>query len=430
VTFSPKSLPMKTRILSNAKGHQMYKSSEPVVHETAEVDLKCLIQAIMIEPSDFVSFPAGGQTSFAKQMMSAFGNRLALVGFSSDDTPTGIWVEKEFNGTIFKFLSVARIIPTSKKPLIPLRLFSYLNIVRRRKAIMSLGIRNVFTQEIAVILAVRRWGWWSICYTFPGIGNPLTQSRYRWARIFARVFDSVLVRALKGVDTILAAADNREIESFVQRTNGQIPASRISQFPTRVDTAYFRPFDRSDARRNLGIPQEGPIIVSCGRISSRKGWDLVLDAFRLVLSSHPKARLYFVGDGEDRGALEKRIAKWRMAGSVIVTGFQDPSKVVLYNSACDVFVSGSHWEGWPVAQLEALACGAVIVSTDVSGAREIAVNGENGFVCPSRDPREFADAIGKALLLRNTAATSLAIAGRFSISSLAPDLGRLWAAVS
>ncbi len=291
---------------------------------------------------------------------------------------------------------------------------------------MSLRVRNVFTQEIAALMAFRTWNWKSICYTFPGIGNPLAQSRYKWARVFAKVFDFALVYVLKNVDTILAAADTREIEAFVRRTKGQIPASRISQFPTRVDTTYFRPVDRYNARRILRIPQEGPIIVSCGRISSRKGWDLVLEAFRLVLVSHPRARLYFVGDGEDRDTLQKRIAERNMAESVTVTGFQDPSNVILYNSACDVFVSGSHWEGWPIAQLEAVACGATLVSTDVSGAREIIANGENGFVCSSRSPREFADAIAKALLLRGAAATSLVIADRFSVRGLASDLRRLW----
>lgn len=49
---------------------------------------------LLIEGCDFVDYPTGGQLSFARQMMRTFGNRLALVGISTDDTPVGVWLKK------------------------------------------------------------------------------------------------------------------------------------------------------------------------------------------------------------------------------------------------------------------------------------------------------------------------------------------------
>lgn len=64
----------------------------------------------------------------------------------------------------------------------------------------------------------------------------------------------------------------------------------------------------------------------------------------------------------------------------------------LYGS-CDVFVSASWWEGFGLPPLEAMACGAPVVTTDSQGVREFAIDGENCLVVPARDPTSLAEAI-------------------------------------
>lgn len=76
--------------------------------------------------------------------------------------------------------------------------------------------------------------------------------------------------------------------------------------------------------------------------------------------------------------------------------------------------------------LEMLACGKPIVSTDVSGTGAMIKEGENGFIIKGRDPKCFAEAIRKASVLPDAADVSLEIAGKYSIETLAGDLGRIW----
>jgi glycosyltransferase involved in cell wall biosynthesis len=76
--------------------------------------------------------------------------------------------------------------------------------------------------------------------------------------------------------------------------------------------------------------------------------------------------------------------------------------------------------------LEALACGKPIVSTDVSGARDMIVEGANGFVVDGCDPKRFAETMVRALSLREHEQTSLRIAERYAPTKLAKDLGILW----
>jgi glycosyltransferase involved in cell wall biosynthesis len=258
----------------------------------------------------------------------------------------------------------------------------------------------------------------------------LKMARYRWARLFTRLYDAKLFCALKNVDVILACADGRAIEGFARRSKGLLQPERIKQFPTRVDTANFKPLPMHQMRQKLKLDGPGSLIVTCGRINKVKGWDLLIRAFRHFLQIYPRARLVFVGDGEDRPALEKTIREQNLAGSVLLVGFQPPSKVAEYLNAANVVVVGSYEEGWSIAMLEALACGRVVVSTDVSGARDMIIQGRNGFIIPNRDPKCFASAVAQALVIENPNSVSLRIAEKYSLVNLRRDLCQVWKPLS
>jgi glycosyltransferase involved in cell wall biosynthesis len=91
-----------------------------------------------------------------------------------------------------------------------------------------------------------------------------------------------------------------------------------------------------------------------------------------------------------------------------------------------VVVSASLVEGWSVAMLEALGCGKPLVSTEVSGIREMIIPGENCFVVESRKPKEFAKSMQDAVNLPNAAAVSTAIARRFGIAEIGRRLSQAW----
>lgn len=386
----------------------------------------CAPDCLLIDFCDFESFPPGGQLSFAKQMISVFGERLALVGIATDDTPVGRWLERDISGKRLQFFNIGQRVAASRKPFIPDRLVGFLALSWFSKAILSLGIRNAFVQRPELLIVVSKWGMGSLCYRFPGVENPLAMPRYVWGKRIARLFDENHFRALNRTDVILACADEKAIDGLIKRSGGKLDRERVIQFATRVNTETFRPVDRTEARQSVGILQDHPVVVSCGRINRVKGWDFVLKSFKRFLEERPGAQLFFVGDGEDRDLLRREIDHIELEQHVNITGFQPPEVVAHYLNACDVVVVGSHREGWSIAMLEALACGKPVVSTDVSGARELIVDGENGFVLIGRNPEEFAKAMSTALDMKSTQKTSLGISSKYALTNLEKDLGSIW----
>jgi glycosyltransferase involved in cell wall biosynthesis len=284
----------------------------------------------------------------------------------------------------------------------------------------------VFVQRPETLFAVQDWGWDSICYCCAGVTNPLTKPRYGWGKLFTGVFLRKWVSALADVDVILAAADDRAIDAFVARSGGKLIKDRIIKFPTRVDTSLFRPMDKTAARKELGINVHVPLIVNCGRINAVKDWKLLVDSFYMLSRNMSDARLVFVGDGEDRPKLEDYVDRLGLSAHVTITGFLPPMNVVKYFNAADVCAVSSHYEGWSVAMLEALACRKPIVSTAVSGARDMIVEGVNGYIVEKRDPKCFVKAMVRALSISEPEQTSLCIAEKYSLKNLSKDLATLW----
>ena len=182
--------------------------------------------------------------------------------------------------------------------------------------------------------------------------------------------------------------------SEAERSNGiAIGISRTMEvIPNGVDLERFRPLsaaDRAQLRERLGMP-EAPIALCVGRLSSEKGQDVLLDAWRLVRADVPDAVLFLVGDGPDEGSLRQRAPE-----GVVFVGRR--SDVADWMAAVDVVVVPSRREGMSLSMLEAMAAGRPIVCTDVPGAMEGV-----GAVVPIEDPPALA--AGLVRWLRDPAA--------------------------
>jgi glycosyltransferase involved in cell wall biosynthesis len=204
----------------------------------------------------------------------------------------------------------------------------------------------------------------------------------------------------------------------------------LHQFPTRVDTDKFKPISKNEAREMLNLEKDKIIIVACGRLSWFKGYDLILNAVDSLIKGGLDIKVIFVGDGEDRVKLVKKIQKLGISESTQLTGFIPHSEVNIYLNAADLCVVASTREGWSLAMLEILACGKPLVSTDVGCSNAMIRSGHNGFVVKERNPILFANAITKALELKNAREASLKIAARYSTKTLVSDLGLLWQPLS
>lgn len=385
---------------------------------------------VIVEGCNFEDFPAGGQLTFVRQLMEAYGNRVALVGISTDGTPVGKWLKKTIDGIEYDFFAYQKRAVTSKKPLVPARLSGLIGLHKHRVAITSAGYRNYFVQSHESLPMVLRWPRQSICFCFPGVANPIMISRYKWAKLFARGFDAWFLRAAADVDVLLAAADVVAIGELKKRGGGILTRRQISSFPTRISTEIFHPGNKEVSRGRLNIRNTGTLIVTTGRLHWAKGWVFLLTAFSQYLKIDPSASFVFVGDGEDRDSLVRKAQELGIDENIIITGHVQPHTVAEYLRAADLFVLGSVSEGWSTSLVEALAASRPIVTTNVSSANELVKDGVNGYVVVERNSKDFAEAIGHALALeefRIREFSEIEIK-KYSVGRLEADFNMLWPA--
>ena len=170
-------------------------------------------------------------------------------------------------------------------------------------------------------------------------------------------------------------------------------ARRNSVIHNGVDTHEFRDrwgeTERARFRRALGLSAEDFVIGLSGLLRPEKNHLQLVDAVALLRARGLPARALMIGDGEMRGAVEARARELGIGGKITVTGFQ--SDVRPYVGVCDVMTLCSVTETFSLAAIEAMAMRKPFVHSDVGGAAEMIVPGENGFLFPVGDTRTYAD---------------------------------------
>ena len=137
------------------------------------------------------------------------------------------------------------------------------------------------------------------------------------------------------------------------------------------------------------------MIITVGALVPLKGIDRLIDAMRLLLNENIK--LYVIGEGPERSALEAQIAKHNLTDRVFLIGARPQQKLAEWYSAADLFCLASSREGCPNVVIEAMACGTPVVAADVGGVRELVVGPAYGRVISSVTAGSLAREINAAL---------------------------------
>ena len=156
-------------------------------------------------------------------------------------------------------------------------------------------------------------------------------------------------------DRILCVSPDRAAAAVAQGA----PRSRVRYFPNAIDASAFgqaTAAERAEARRQLGLPADGPVLLHFGWDWERKGGDLFLDAVRILAG---------------RGRAVTGATVGGRAAAEVVAIPADSSARTLY-AAADVFVSPSRAEGMPFAILEALASSVPVVASELPGQTAVA----------------------------------------------------------
>lgn len=184
-----------------------------------------------------------------------------------------------------------------------------------------------------------------------------------------------------------------------------LPDERLRVIPQAVDTRRFSPpADKRAVRRELGLPEEGPLVIFVGSLIRRKGIDTLLTAWSRIHAAEPLAHLLLLGRDPSEDPGERRLLDEALetlspgaASGLIRLGVR--SEVERYLQAADVFAFPSRREGFGTVMVEAMACGLPCVVAEIPGITDFIFAGGDGIVVPQESPGALAEAVVE--LLRN-----------------------------
>jgi glycosyltransferase involved in cell wall biosynthesis len=208
--------------------------------------------------------------------------------------------------------------------------------------------------------------------------TPMTGRASIWASRLTRRFCHRIVAVSDAVVEELVRAEGARREGIVVIGNG-------------VDAELFRPGDRAEARRRLGLDPDALTVGAVGRLAVEKGYHHLLDALARVRRAGQPLELALIGGGGEGERLADQARELEVAGAVHFLGVRQELQE-LY-PAFDLFALPSLEEGSPMALLEAMACALPSVATRVGGVPEAVEDGRSGLLVPAADPEALATAL-------------------------------------
>lgn len=183
----------------------------------------------------------------------------------------------------------------------------------------------------------------------------------------------------------LIAVSRFEAESFSSQMG--IPRDRFTVVPNGASLPAPTIAPNDD--------ENGPLIVSLGRLERYKGHHRVIDAFVELRRKHPTARLRVLGDGPYKEELLRLVRSLGLEESVLVGSIPAKERHAMANllAAASLVVLFSEYEAHPVAVMEALSLGIPVLTSDTSGFRELTEKGWTRAISIRSTTEELAQAL-------------------------------------
>jgi len=216
----------------------------------------------------------------------------------------------------------------------------------------------------------------------------------------------------------------------------RIRSGRLPVVPNGVDTELFRPDSqaREEMRQNLGLSPDLFVIGTVSRLDPVKDHPTLLRAVELLLSQGCALRVFVVGDGPERVALERRAqASSLLRERVVFIG--ERGDVTRWLQCFDAFVLPSLAEGMSNTLLEAMASGVAPVASRVGGNPEVIEEGRSGLLFDAGDANALAACL-KTLALDSQTRRQLGTGARqrvqrcFSLHEMLENYAELYKSVS
>lgn len=199
-----------------------------------------------------------------------------------------------------------------------------------------------------------------------------------------RLLTALARRSIRDADVVICP---NEAERECGVAHGMWTQNVTAVVPNGIDTDQFVPGDSSEARRRWGLPQDVPIVGVVARLTREKGVDIAIDALQQI----PRAHLLIVGDGPERGALERQLETNQLHDRVTFLGLR--TDVHSIYPALDVLIVPSRTEAHGLVAAEAMACEIPVVASDLGGLRNIVEPNRTGKLVRAGDWEQFAQSV-------------------------------------
>ena len=213
-----------------------------------------------------------------------------------------------------------------------------------------------------------------------------------------------------------------------------LPARKVVTIYNGIDPEKVHsPLSVSEAKQRLGIREECWVVGTVGRLDPVKRVDIFLAAAQQIVASQPSARFVIAGEGQEELRLRELARSLRLQDQVLFLGHREDIYDVL--RALDIFVLCSDHEGLPMALLEALYLGVLVVARPVGGIPEVIQDGVNAVLVDSADPFALAKECLHILAdddrrKRMAQAGIRLIAEKFAVEQTAAEVAQLYRSLS
>lgn len=207
-----------------------------------------------------------------------------------------------------------------------------------------------------------------------------------------------------------------------------IDENKISVIPNGYDSELFKPIDKYDARKNLGLPTDRKILLFVGNLYPVKGVSYLIEAMKIISERSNNIMLTLVGEGYLKPQLQSTVKEYGLSSKVLFAGSQPHERIPLWMNACDLLVLPSVSEGFGAVLIEAAACGKPIVASDIGGIPE-ASNKFGRKLVPPKDPQALANSILEALDSNFNSENIIEENKKFDFSNIVCQLTNIYAQV-
>jgi len=199
--------------------------------------------------------------------------------------------------------------------------------------------------------------------------------------------------ALKASDLVMVVSE--DLGERVRKLGAA--ADKVLLAPDGVDTEIFRLRDKVECRREIGVPEDRPMILQVASLDEVKGTRYLVEAMALLKRKlHQAPLLYVIGEGSLKDDLISLANDLGVEKDIVFVGRKQHDDVSIWMGASDVFCLTSIREGRPNVIIEAIASGLPVVATKVGGVPEL-LNASNGLLAEPRDPKDIADKLTRCI---------------------------------